>query len=901
MADDTETIDDLIANSPEMIDTFVTEAKEHLDAAEDDFLKLEKQQDHPDRALMDKVFRAIHSVKAAVGFLGLANMSKLAHVMETLLGRMRAGELLPESEYIDALLGGVDLLAAMLDDIEHSDAVDIARVYERLCSLTGQEVSPTVEGEKRAAARPSEESGSAEAAAGQGVETPVVGKSIVDFGNSVRIQVDILDKLMILAGELVLVRNRHLRSVDDSDPVSRFISQQLDIVTSELQETVIRTRMQPIGKLFGKFPRMVRELEKKLDKQIQIDIRGSEAELDKTILESLADPLIHIIRNSCSHGIETPAERVKAGKPKSGRITVGAYHEAGRVNIEIRDDGRGIDLDLVRRKALDKGLRTEADLDAMSDREVINLVTLPGFSTVDKVSDVFGRGVGMDVVRTGIEKLGGSLDLESSLGEGTTIHLRLPLTLAIIPCLIVTVGGYRYAIPQNSLEELVCLYDEEVKTKVECADDQEVYRLRDRLLPMVRLSEVLAMPVPFTRDGRAEITERYRNEQERVWQEYVNAVKEKGGTRFIQSLSFVVLKAGAGHFGLIVDQIQGTEEIVVKPMHSAVKSLSIYSGATIMGDGQATLILDVEGIARHAGIMVEGRVDTAEEEMDRAGKKRDLQTVLLFGYGEKEQFAMSLTLIRRIEPVSMSSIEKIGDREYITIDGTSTLILRLDQALNVSPIVEREEMFLILPRHIKQPVALLASSLIDTEETPIELNVESYTQDGVLGTAIIRDSMTLFIDIYRLVELIEPEWFAERRMGQFGTAGPPPESAKQILLLEDSPFFRYLVKGYLEADGYRVTTAEHGQMGLDLMNDTEFDLIVSDLDMPVMDGWAFVRSVRQREDQRDIPAIALTALDSESDRHSAMECGFSCYEVKLDRERFLTSVAELLGRKKVHS
>jgi two-component system chemotaxis sensor kinase CheA len=336
-------------------------------------------------------------------------------------------------------------------------------------------------------------------------------------------------------------------------------------------------------------------------------------------------------------------------------------------------------------------------------------------------------------------------------------------------------------------------------------------------------------------------------------------------------------------------------------MHSALKSLSIYSGATIMGDGQATLILDVEGIARHAGIMVEGRLDKIEEEIEKVGKKEDLQTVLLFGYGEKEQFAMSLTLIRRIEPVSMSSIEKIGDREYITIDGTSTRILRLDEALNVSPIVEREEMFLILSRHIKQPVALLASRLIDTEETPIELNVESYMQDGVLGTAIIRDSMTLFIDIYRLVELIEPEWFAERRMGQFGTSGPPPGSAKQILLLEDSPFFRYLVKGYLEADGYKVTTAEHGQMGLDRMEDSQFDLIVSDLDMPVMDGWTFVKSIRQRKNQQDIPAIALTALDSEGDRHRAIECGFSRYEVKLDRERFLTSVAELLGRKKGHS
>jgi two-component system chemotaxis sensor kinase CheA len=898
MGDDKETIDDLICNNPDMIDTFVTEAKEHLDAVEDDFLRLEKQKDDPDRELTDKVFRAIHSVKAAVGFLGLGNMTKLAHVMETLLGRIRAGEIRPEPEYIDALLAGVDLLAAMLDDIKHSDQVDVARVYERLRGLTGQEGSPKAGEEVHAAAGPSGGPRSGEPPADQAAETSVPGRSGVDFGNTVRIQVDILDKLMVLAGELVLVRNRHLRSVDDSDPVSRSISQQLDIVTSELQETIIRTRMQPIGKVFGKFPRIVRELERKLEKEIQLDIRGSEAELDKTILESLADPLIHIIRNSCSHGIEGPDERVRVGKPRFGLITVAAYHEAGRVNIEIRDDGRGINLDLVREKALEKGLKTEAELDTMGDREILNLITLPGFSTVDEVSDVFGRGVGMDVVRTGIEKLGGSVDLESTPGEGTTIHLRLPLTLAIIPCLIVAVRGYRYAIPQNSLEELVCLYDEDVKTRVECADDQEVYRLRDRLLPMVRLSEVLSRPTPFVREIRAEITERYRHEQEKIWQDFIHGGAKEAGAQLIQSLNFVVLKAGVGRFGLIVDQILGTEEIVVKPMHPAVKSLSVYSGATIMGDGQATLILDVEGIARHAGIMQEGRLDRAKEEMDKGAKEGDLQTVLLFRCGEKEQFAMSLTLIRRIEPVSMSSIEKIGKREYITIDGTSTRILRLDQALNISPIVEREEMFLILPRHIQQPVALLVSELIDTEETPIELNVESYMQDGVLGTFIIRGSMTLFIDIYRLVEIIEPEWFSERRMGLFGTAGPPPESAKQILLVEDSPFFRYLVKGYLEADGYRVTTAENGHVGLDRIHEARFDLIVSDLDMPVMDGWEFVKHVRQGKDRQGIPAIALTALDSERDRDRAMECGFNRYEVKLDRERFLTSVAELLGQEK---
>jgi two-component system chemotaxis sensor kinase CheA len=759
MGDDKNTIDDQLCNDPEIMEGFVAEAREHLDAVEDDLLNLEKHKDNPDRTVMDRVFRAVHSVKGAAGFMGQGNMTSLAHVMETLLSRIRAGEIRPESKYVDALLAGADLIAGMLDDMEHCNEVDITSVQDRLSSLLHQELSPNVKEEVSSAVEPEERT--AGSAADPVVETSVLDRSGVDFSSTIRIHVDMLDRLMVQAGELVQVRNQHLLSVDDSDPVSRSISKRLDMVTSELQETIIRTRMQPIGKIFRKLPRIVRELAKKLGKQIEISISGSEAELDRTILESLADPMIHIIRNCCGHGIETPEERVQAGKPKSGQITLAAYYEAGRVNIDITDDGQGIDLEVIRKKVLDKRLKTETELGQMTEKEILHLIVLPGFTTTDEASDISGRGVGMDVVKTEIEKLGGSFDLESAVGEGTTIHLRLPLTLAIIPCLIVTVGENRYAIPQFSVVELVCVYDEDIKTKVECADNQEVYRLRDHLLPMVRLSEVLVRLMPFTREIKGEITETYRKRQEKAWQDYANARGEEGnGAGVSQSLNFAVVKAGAGRFGLIVDQILGTEEIVVKPMHSAVKSLGIYSGVTIMGDGKSALILDIEGIGRHAGLMVDSLFGKVEEQIDKEAKDEDLQTVLLFRYGEKEQFAMSLPLIRHIKQISMSDIQQVGEKEFITVDGISTRVIRLDHALSVSPVLEREEMFLILPKQIKHPVALLASSLVDIEETAAELNVESYMGDGLLGTAVIRDSMTLFIDMYRLTEMMEPEWFA---------------------------------------------------------------------------------------------------------------------------------------------
>ncbi len=1021
----------------DIIDEFILEAKEHLDTIEDDFLLLEKQKDNPDQELINKVFRPIHSIKGAAGFLGFSKISELTHAMETLLSMIRAGEVRPESEFIDALLKGVDHLGIMIDDIKHSNDMDISKVHDHLNSILGRAMSPKVRNEMNTTVHLSNSKGdevgfdinkfilknipsnmllyvlkydltalsktrsplelvrklldsgeildanidipsddlhdglpedpltyellyataiqpddiqkatelpdkriihikrepeteneykisysaaipektpekSLEKPIKKPIEKPIEkpikkpikksddskttpvssendppepladhktesstparpAKLSIDFTNTIRINVDILDKLMMLAGELVLVRNQQLISADSSEPVSKSVVQRLDIITTELQETIMRTRMQPIEKIFGKFPRVVRELGKKLGKQIEISITGSEVELDKTILESLADPLIHLIRNSCDHGIENHEQRIKAGKPETGRIQIKASHEAGRINIEIRDDGAGIDPKIIRQKAMEKGMKTEADLDRMSDREIMQLILLPGFSSTDSISEVSGRGVGMDVVKAGVEKLGGNLDFESRTGWGTAFHLRLPLTLAIIPCLIVAVGKNRYAVPQVNLVELVCLYDEDVKTKIEHADDQEVYRLRDRLLPMVRLSEVLSRPDPFTREVRAEITVHYRNFQY---------------SESSQSLNFAVVKVGGDRFGLIIDSVLGTEEIVVKPMHSGMKFLDIYSGATVMGDGKVALILDIEGIAAHAGLCF----DDTDRSSQHAKGDGDLQTVLLFKYGEREQFAIALPLISRVERISVFDIEHIGEKEFIAINGISTLVLRPDKVLNVSPGNEKEEMFLILPKYIKRPVGLLASSLVDIEESPVKLNIDSYVEDGIMGTSIIRGCMTLFADFFRLVEKAEPEWFSERRKET-----PPPDDKKHILVVEDASFFRQLVKGYLESDGYSVITAENGQVGLDRINDTMFDLVVSDIEMPVMNGWDFLKNVREGIRQQGIPAVALTALNSEKDRMKALKCGYDRYEVKIDRERFLTAVAELLN------
>jgi two-component system chemotaxis sensor kinase CheA len=671
---------------------------------------------------------------------------------------------------------------------------------------------------------------------------------------------------MTLAGELVLVRNQSLRAVDPRDPALRPVVQRLDAVTGELQETVLRTRMQPVGNLFGKFPRLVRDLARQLGKEIDLEVTGTEVELDKAILEALSDPLTHLVRNCCDHGLEPPEARRRAGKPPEGRLALAARHLGGQIVLEVRDDGRGIDPEAIRKKALEQGLRSPAELARMSEREVANLILLPGFSTAAAVTEVSGRGVGMDVVVANLDRLGGVLEIDSGVGRGTTFTLRLPLTLAIIPCLIVASAGQRYAIPQKDLEELVCLHPGLGRARVEYAFDREVVRLRSRLLPLVRLDEVLRRAEPFTPDVWAQVLRSHRGRPDGL-------------------VYFAVVRVGSRTFGLVVDGILNTEEVVVKPLHAALASLGCFAGATIRGDGRVALILSMEGIARHAGVRFDPDAERALTAGEGPGPED--QALLLFRYGPREQFAVPLAHVRRIEMVRAGQVERVGEREFVTVAGVPTPVLRLDSVLDVSPCADREPMFLLLPRGARRPVGILASALIDTVTVPVDLHAESYRADGLLGSAVVRGRLTLFPDLARLSERL-PAWAP--------ASAPPalPGPRRRVLLVEDTQFFRELVKGYLEGAGYEVVTAENGARGLEVLGGSPFDLVVSDIEMPVMDGWAFARAVRQRPGRADVPLLALTTLDSDADRARALACGYDRHEVKLDRERFLAAVTELL-------
>jgi two-component system, chemotaxis family, sensor kinase CheA len=708
---------------------------------------------------------------------------------------------------------------------------------------------------------------------------------------SIRVKVSLLNRLMSLAGEMVLVRNQQMQLVSDhTDAAMRTNTQKLDLVTSELQECVMQTRMQPVGIVFNKLNRIVRDLGKKLDKEIQLNIEGGDVEMDKNILEALTDPLTHMIRNSCDHGLETPATRDKIGKNRMGSIYLSAWHEGGQVHIGVKDDGNGINLEAVKKKALEKGLKTEAELAVMAAKDIANLVLLPGFSTVEAVSDLSGRGVGMDVVRSNIEKVGGTLELDTIEGQGSSVRLQLPLTLAIIPCLIVKSGEFNYAIPQINLEELVTLYNEEVTEKIELARGREVFRLREQLLPIVRLNEVLESYEPLTLEKTAEISSKYRDIQEKE----VEAFKKRkanskwGEGKFRQSLTFAVLKSGFTKYGLIIDEVIGTEEIVVKSMHTYLNDLHCYAGATVMGDGRVSLILDVLGIAKHSQSFSES---TEEQQVDlkRENSTDATQGVLVFRYGKNETFAIPLNVVSRIEKIDMKQIEFVGGKEFISIDNTSTQVLKLDELLNVSELdQQKKDAFLLLPKNIDKPYGVLISGIEDSIDCELNLNTESHMEEGLMGTSIINEKMTLFIDIYKLIDKADPGW------SNIQSIDENSNQQIKILFAEDVLFFRNLVKGYLESAGYTVTAVENGKAALEAFQKQDFDIIVSDIEMPVMNGNDFMRNVRTILNNTTIPSIALTALTDDKDIKAIGESGFDVYELKMDRERLLSRVKELL-------
>lgn len=926
----------------EMIHDLVLESKEHLSSIEPDLLELERSGNAAPDELINRIFRAIHSIKGGFGFFGFEKVTRLAHAMENILSRIRDHKLGIDLAVINALLEGIDKLRVLIDDITNSDAVSIEQELEKLApfrddsgikntdnttvapsppknslsedhpTITEKQLEDAAKNGKHVyiitlqankeqqdgnfdptdtfikwekfgtildikttmdqnATKPSDNKISysvvfssvlepdliaygcevpgnqvctvdlskfrksvqasspvnSESPASTPASTPATEhKAISRSGDdTLRVRVNLLNNLMNLAGELVLGRNQIMQQFNrkledlldtnhsadtlhhnidilgkkiadaaksDTATLPSVISaeierlkklcdstmaislkeipgigtslQSLDSVTSMLQENIMQTRLQPVSVVFNKFPRVVRDLAHKLGKQIELEMTGQDVELDKSIIETLSDPLNHLIRNCCDHGVETIQERISSGKSPSGTIVLSAYQEGGKVIIAIEDDGRGIDTDKIRKCALKRNIISEQEASTLSEHELKMLIMKPGFSTADAISDISGRGVGMDVVRSNIEKLGGTVTIESEKGKGSRFFLTLPLTLAIIPSLIVSSEGVNFAIPQVGVEELIRIRAFEITKKIERIQGAEVTRLRGKLLPLVRLAEILDLEPTFIHpvtgerlpDKRARWSDRrgkpVEDESEESKDERRNGKQDRRGS-VQNAVKIVILKAGHNLYGLVVDKVFDSEEIVVKPLPDVLKTTQCYAGATIMGDGKVAMILDPSGIATKAALKFFISENEKNQMLEKIEKQKEAkQNLLLFNNSTAEQFGIDLGAITRIEFINKSEIEKIGNREFVKRDGHSVSLIRIHDYLPVSsPETMPEEFYLLLPRITGNHLGIIAGQVFDIINTDLKVDKKDIKGAGILGSTIINNKLVILLNMNELI------------------------------------------------------------------------------------------------------------------------------------------------------
>ncbi len=758
----------------DIVKDFLVESYENLDRLDRDLVGLEKNP--KDKEALAGVFRTIHTIKGTCGFLGFNKLEKVAHVGENLLTRLRDGQLTLNPEITTALLGMVDAVRQMLKEIDSTGKdgeIDYPELRATLTRLLSPDVTASstaadkLESALQAAAPPLSLGAILMQQAGVTPEEillavkkqkegdpRLMGEILVEqlvvrpadiadalqiqrtsraqataSDSTIRVDVGLLDKLMTLVGELVLGRNQLLQiSNNVEDAGLQAVSQRMNLIATELQEEVMKTRMQPIGNIWGQFPRTVRDVALGCGKQVNIEMEGKETELDKTIIEAIKDPLTHLVRNSVDHGIELPEDRLKAGKDPTGRRILRAFHEGGQVNIEISDDGAGLNVERIRQKAVERGVITFEQAARITEREIFNLIFLPGFSTAQKVTNVSGRGVGMDVVKTNIEKIGGTVDVQSTAGGGTTVRVKIPLTLAIIPALVVTCGGDRYAIPQVSLLELVRLEGDEVRTGIEMVHDVPVHRLRGRLLPLVYLSRELRLAEGSNQAGKGD-----------------------------DAVNIVVLQADDRQFGLVVDAINDTEEIVVKPLRKQLKTVKTFAGSSVMGDGKVALILDVLGLAQRASVVTETRHRAlAEKSIESVEKAAQKQTFLLFAGPGDSRMAIPLDALARLEEFAVEQVEMSGSQWVIQYRGQILPLIRLNvvmeerrrklHALQGAPSPGSGPLQVLVLNRDGHAVGLVVERILDIVEDRADVR-SAATRASVLYSVLIGDRITELLDI----------------------------------------------------------------------------------------------------------------------------------------------------------
>ena len=877
----------------DLLREFLTETNESLDTVDNQLVRFE--QDPNNAKILDNIFRLVHTIKGTCGFLGLPRLEALAHAAETLMGKFRDGMpvtvdavtlILTSIDRIKEILSGLettqaepegsdqDLIDALHQMVDRGMAAMAAAAaqpaveqgaltfqvlerqlrpgevsldeLERACRKTATEVAP-----QHAPLKPvAELKAVAKPAAKKAFAEPETAESDRVANQSIRVNVDTLEHLMTMVSELVLTRNQLLeisRRHDDTE--FKVPLQRLSNVTAELQEGVMKTRMQPIGNAWQKLPRIVRDLSSELGKQIELEMHGADTELDRQVLDLIKDPLTHMVRNSADHGLETPAERVASGKSEQGTIRLSAYHEGGHIIICIADNGRGLNTGRIKSKAVSNGLVTEAELEKMTEAQIHKFIFAPGFSTAAAVTSVSGRGVGMDVVRTNIDQIGGAIDVKSVVGEGSSVTIKIPLTLAIVSALIVEAGGDRFAIPQLAVVELVRARANS-DHRIERIKDTPVLRLRNKLLPLMHLKKLLKID-----DGSC-------------------SDPENG---FI-----VVTQVGSQTFGIIVDSVFHTEEIVVKPMSTKLRHIEMFSGNTILGDGAVIMIIDPNGIAKALGTSVAAQHEIADENAAmRATAAEQLTSLLVFRAGSRQPKAVPLALITRLEEIAADKIEFSNGRHMVQYRDQLMPLIQMNgvtvTATGVQPILVFAD--------DGRAMGLVVDEIIDIVEERLNIEVAS-SHEGVLGSAVIKGQATEVIDVGHFLPLAFADWFSRKEMR-------PSTNAHSILLVDDSAFFRNMLSPVLKAAGYKVRIATSAKEGLVVLRSgQEFDAILTDIEMPEMNGFEFAETIRADRRLSATPIIALSSMISPAAIERGRQAGFHDYVAKFDRPGLIAALKE---------
>jgi len=928
----------------DLLSEFLTETNESLDVVDVELVRFEKNP--TDKAVLDNIFRLVHTVKGTCGFLGLPRLESVAHASENVLGKFRDGELKVSTEAVSLILKSIDAIKTILAELEANECEPEGNDQELIDKLnevaSGKMAvsasSQIVEAEEKKPVKKemAEDIPSNSFADGERKIEPVLGRELLpgevsmeeleaafnaapgpdeypapvkvvksavaeavdDDGEtqdhapqsnskakkssnesaaknsdtsianqSVRVTVDLLEDLMTMVSELVLTRNQLMQIVrDQEDSKFKVPLQRLNLVTTELQEGVMKTRMQPIGNAWQKLPRIVRDLSHELGKKIELKMIGAETELDRQVLELIKDPLTHMIRNSADHGLEKPDKRQAAGKTDLGTIKLNAYHEGGHVIIQISDDGAGLNIERIKQKAISSGLATEAELEEMSDLQIGNFIFKAGFSTAEKITSVSGRGVGMDVVRTNIEKIGGTVDVRSTQGKGSVFTVKIPLTLAIVSALVVESYGERFAIPQISVIELVRASDNSGH-KIEQLKSSPVLRLRDQLLPLVYLNDVLRMnrkapPVSGVDGGQDNLVAGKRPKDDFV----------------------VVTQVGAFRFGIVVDRVFDTEEIVVKPVAPILRHISVFSGNTILGDGSVIMILDPNGIANMYGnIAVDQDEAKVEAVITEEGDKK--VSLLIFRAGDNTPKAVPLSLVARLEELDCSIVEHSNGRDVIQYRGQLMPLVRISD--NYPLRTEGRQQMLVFSDETRT-MGLAVDEIVDIVEDVLKIELTSDTT-GIVGTAVIANAATEVIDVSHYLVVAFPDWFEESRKTRV-------KAARRILLIDDSPFFRNMLAPVLGTAGYKVTAVENAEQALALRDEgVAFDAIVSDIEMPGISGFELASMIKADDRWGDTPIVAISSHGTADDFERGRAVGFSDYVVKMDRGALLRSLTETLS------